>query len=240
MANAKPKAHGGQAAEAAPLPSGAAVEDWARSEPESTGDFDRDSTRYSAFWQRAAALISALPPKKRRSDTEAGVAARILATARASRERFLAAHAAAVYDSLTQNRSRFMRLEELVFAAAVLVPGLTPTRDQVAAQDGLLLSEREGHEVDQGIFLAHVLADERRGTHLCHSMLLQRPEAAELASRFAKDGVLDLGVARLERRGKAVHLLASNPRFLNAEDWTTLALTETAVDVAILDKASAI
>ena len=40
---------------------------------------------------------------------------------------------------------------------------------------------------------------------------------------------------RLERRGKAVHVTASSPRFLNAEDDSTLRLMEMAVDVAILD-----
>jgi thioesterase DpgC len=225
---------------AAPGLSGSAMEEWARSEPKDTAQFDKDRERYSAFWRRAAELLARLPAKPRRSDEEAATAAAILAKTRASRERFLAAHAATVYDALTKNRARFVRLEELIFAAAECVPGLTPTRGEIAAEDGLLLREKEGFEVDQGIFLAHVLADKRRGTHLCHAMLLARSEAAELVPRFAAAGVLDLSVARLERRGKAVHLTASNPRFLNAEDWTTLALMETAVDVAILDAASGI
>ena len=57
---------------------------------------------------------------------------------------------------------------------------------------------------------------------------------------FAADGRLDLGSVRLERRGKAVHVTAANPRFLNAEDDTTLDRMEIAVDVAILDPASEI
>jgi (3,5-dihydroxyphenyl)acetyl-CoA 1,2-dioxygenase len=60
----------------------------------------------------------------------------------------------------------------------------------------------------------------------------------ELAARFARDGALDLGPARLERQGRVVHLLFSNPRFLNAEDETTLAAMEQAVDVATLDPES--
>lgn len=220
----------------APGANGSAFEEWTRAEPSGTGElFGGDGERYSAFWRGAAELLARLPARSRRSEAETAAAAAILARARASRERFLSAHAGSVYDALTQNRSRFLRLEELVFAAAELVPGLTPTRAEIAEEDKRLLKEKEGHEVDQGIFLAHVLADELRGTHLCHAMLLQRAETAELGLRFAADGVLDLEVARLERRGKAVHLTASNPRFLNAEDWSTLALMETAVDVAILD-----
>ena len=43
---------------------------------------------------------------------------------------------------------------------------------------------------------------------------------------------------RVERRGEAAHLLAANPRYLNAEDGTTLDAMEIAVDVAILDPAT--
>jgi thioesterase DpgC len=68
--------------------------------------------------------------------------------------------------------------------------------------------------------------------------LLPRPESREALSRFAGADVLDLGAARLERHGKAVHLIARNPRYLNAEDQGTIDAMETAVDVAILDPAS--
>ena len=80
-----------------------------------------------------------------------------------------------------------------------------------------------------------MLSRPRIGEHLCHAMLLPRPEIAALAAEFAARGSLDLGAARLTRSGKAVHLDMINPRFLNAEDDTTLAETELAVDVATLD-----
>src|SRR5271165_495698 len=71
-------------------------------------------------------------------------------------------------------------------------------------------------------------------------MLLPRPESPALIAEFAARGSLDLGAARLTRRGKAVHLDMINPRFLNAEDDTTLAQTELAVDVATLDRTTEI
>jgi thioesterase DpgC len=49
------------------------------------------------------------------------------------------------------------------------------------------------------------------------------------------DGAVDLGAAKLERRGRAIHLAMSNPRHLNAEDQTTIDAMEIAVDAAILD-----
>jgi thioesterase DpgC len=69
-------------------------------------------------------------------------------------------------------------------------------------------------------------------------MLLPRPETQEHLTRLAADGVVDLGPARVERRGRAVHLTAGNPRYLNAEDQTTLDAMEIAVDVATLDPGS--
>jgi thioesterase DpgC len=69
-------------------------------------------------------------------------------------------------------------------------------------------------------------------------MLLPRTESAEALQKFQTDGRLDLGTASLERHGKAAILTARNPRFLNAEDDTTLDAMEIAVDVAILDRGS--
>jgi len=129
-------------------------------------------------------------------------------------------------------------LEDLVFAAAMAVPGLTPTAAQVAAEAGHLQGEKDGVEIDQGIFLAHVLSSETAGRHLCHAMLLPRRETAERLHAFNADGRLDLGKVTVERRGKAAIVTAKNERFLNAEDDTTLDAMETAVDVAILDAKS--
>src|SRR6202012_4151628 len=61
-------------------------------------------------------------------------------------------------------------------------------------------------------------------------------EAGELSRRFAQTGKLELDGAMLERRGKAALVTMRNPRFLNAEDESTLDGLETAVDVATLDR----
>ena len=71
-------------------------------------------------------------------------------------------------------------------------------------------------------------------------MLLPRIETEEQLARFAVDGVVDLGAVKVERRGKAVHLTTRNPRYLNAEDQTTLDAMEIGVDIATLDPASEI
>lgn len=213
----------------------AAVAAWRAAEPGDTGNFSLDRHRYSQFWRLGGRLLDRLPKKSARSERQAQAAAAIHRDARISRERFLAQHAASVYAELTQDFSQFMRVEELVFAAAKAFPGLTPTRQQIAAEAGLIQRDKDGLEIDQGIFLSHVLAYERAGEHLCHAMLLPRIETEELLARFAVDGIVDLGAVKVERRGKAAHLSASNSRYLNAEDETTIDAMEIGVDIATLD-----
>jgi (3,5-dihydroxyphenyl)acetyl-CoA 1,2-dioxygenase len=212
-----------------------AVTEWTAATPKRTGDFHVDRPRYERFWQLSGNLLGHLPKKPQRSAAEAAAAAAILAAAREQREHFLGAHCELIYDELTRDRSKFIRLQELVFTAADTVPGLTPTKAQVAAEAPLLQSEKDGVEIDQGIFLAHVLASEIAGRHLCHAMLLPRPETVDALKKFDADGALDFGKVSVERRGTAAVVTSKNERFLNAEDGSTLDQMEIAVDTAILD-----
>jgi thioesterase DpgC len=214
------------------------VEEWLSAEPDSPTEFGDDRLRYAVFWGLGAGLLQRLPKKPQRDLKQAKAAAAIHNRTRVSREAFLTAHLEKIYATLTHDFSRFIRVEELVFAASEVFPGLTPTRSQIASEADTLQRDKDGLEIDQGAFLARVLGHQRTGLHLCHAMLLPRPESHEALGRFLADGVLDLGAAKLERRGKAVHLTGANPRYLNAEDATTLDQMEIAVDVAILDPRS--
>jgi thioesterase DpgC len=220
---------------AAGLPEQAAHQ-WSQAFPTSIGDYETDARSFGAFWSRSAALLRTLPLKPRRNKAELAAADALLSVARATRETFLDAHVDEIYGRLTDRCSMFRRLDDLAYDAAKLVPGLVPTRAEVDAEAAHRQGEKDGVEIDQGLFLAHVLARPRIGGHLCHAMLLPLPESAKRAAEFATRGALDLGAARLTRRGKAVHLDTINPRFLNAEDETTLSETELAVDVATLDR----
>jgi thioesterase DpgC len=219
---------------AAGLPEREARE-WSESFPITTGAFESDTRDSNTFWRRSTSLLRKLPLKPRRSGVEQAAADALMSDARLSRESFLAAHVEPVYDLLTERGATFRRIDDLVYAAAALVPGLVPTQKEVRAEASYPQRDKDGVEIDQGLFLAHVLSRPRIGEHLCHAMLLPRPEIAALSREFATRGSLDLGAARLMRKGKAVHLDLVNPRFLNAEDDTTLAETELAVDVATLD-----
>jgi len=203
--------------------------------PRDTGDFAGDCARYSRFWESSAARLARLPAKPARNADEAQAAEQIKQAAREARVRFLSAHAGGVYDRLTQKRSRFIRVEELVYDAASLVTGLAPTRAQVAAESALLQRDKEGLEIDQGIFVSAVLANPHAGRHLCHAMLLPHAKTVERISEMQKNARVDLGAAEVFRKGKAAYVIQKNPRHLNAEDDTTLDAAEIAVDLAILD-----
>ena len=158
------------------------------------------------------------------------------AQARAVKDRFFRRHAAAIYDEMTANGARLLRVSELVAAAATRYPALLPTPARIEAERALKLqSAKEGLELDQGIFLACVLADARCGMHLIHAMLKPRREALDRLEAFRQAGFADLGGATVERKGKVGHVTLTNTKFLNAEDDRATAALETAVDLVLLD-----
>src|ERR1700724_1310886 len=196
-----------QAAEAPSLRatglSEALVDDWQAGEPEISGDLAQDRRSHCEFWRRSDELLARLPKKAARGPAEATVADAIRQHAREARERFLRRHAGAIYAELTRDLTRFARVEELVFAAAEAIPGLAPTRQQIAAEAGCAQRDKDGLEIDQGIFVSHILGHEPAGRHLCHAMLLPRPEADGLLVRLGAEGSVDLGGVRIERRSRA-------------------------------------
>ena len=217
-----------------------AVAAWHAAAPRDTGDFAGDCARYPRFWESTAALLARLPAKPARDLKQAEAAERIKQVARDARKRFLRAHVEAVYDRLTQNRSRFIRVEQLIYDAAALVPGLAPTRAQVATESACLQRDKEGVEIDHGIFVSATLANPGTGRHLCHAMLLPHAGTADRLAELERKGRVDLGAAEVFRKGRASHVIEKNPRHLNAEDATTIDAAEIAVDLAILDQQTAI
>lgn len=219
---------------AAGLPADA-VAAWRAAAPGPADDYARDCREFSDFWLRSNRLIALLPEPARRDDRERAAAADITAAARATRTRFLRRHVVSLYDAVTAQRSRPIRVTELVAAAAEAVPGLVPAPAEIAAEDGRLQRDRSGIEIDQGLLVSAVLGNPDTGRHLCHAMLLPRPEAPGLLERLRRDGAVSLAGASVVRRGRASYVTYEHPRFLNAEDQGTLAAMETCVDLALLD-----
>jgi (3,5-dihydroxyphenyl)acetyl-CoA 1,2-dioxygenase len=217
---------------------------WAMAEPSipqadaaAAETLSRDAPLAARYYALGEALLQRLPAKPARGAVEQAAADCLLGRLRETRTRFLRAYAEPVYASLTDDYRAFVRAEELVYAAAARYPGLTPTRAAVAAERALLQKDKDGAEIDQGLFLSQVLAHPRAGAHLVHAMLRPLPEALERLAAFRQSGAADLGGAVVERRGKAGYVSLRNPRFLNAEDDATLGPTEVAVDLVLLDPA---
>ena len=204
----------------------------AEAQPTTLTEAAEAAARYFAL---GADLLHRLPSKPQRTDQEQAAADQLLAIMREARTRFLRAYVEPIYTSLTNAERTFVRAADLVYAAAESYPGLTPTRQQIAEEQQLPQKDKDGLEVDQGIFLAAVLAHPRAGRHLVHAMLRPTPEALDLLPRFRETGEVALGQARVQRIGKAGHVTLTNTRFLNAEDDTTNGPLETAIDLVILD-----
>ena len=154
------------------------------------------------------------------------------------KERFFRRHALAIYDKVTGQGSRFLRVAELLMAAAGQYPELLPTREVIDAERALKeQSAKDGRELDQGLFIGQVLADERCGMHLIHAMLKPKREALDRIAEFRKTGFIDLGEATAQRKGNVGHVTLTNTKFLNAEDDRATAALETAADLVLLDDA---
>jgi thioesterase DpgC len=211
------------------------IADWAKGAPSRGGAFPVDAHAASDFLSRGEDLLGRLPARRDRNEAEAQAADGLKATLDDERSRFLRAHADDLYAALTDDLRKTVRDEDLVYAAAELVPGLVPTRAAMAAERALSLPDKEGIEIAQGLFFSFVLASPRCGAHLVWSMLRPTEEALAQLDGFRATGVADLGGTYLERRGRAAYLEIRNDRYLNAEDCDTLPTTEVAVDLALLD-----
>ncbi len=179
--------------------------------------------------------LAALPPKPQRDPEQQRAAEALLAEGRAARESFTARHAAEIYERLTAGYTRFLRVRELVYAAAVEWPGLVPTEAEVGAERERPQKDKDGVEIDQGIFLAHVLAQPLAGRHLMWSMQRPRADSVALLDDFQRTGAADLGTARVDRQGNVGHVTLQNHAYLNAEDDDSNAAVERAVDLVLLD-----
>ncbi|WP_443031638.1 (3,5-dihydroxyphenyl)acetyl-CoA 1,2-dioxygenase DpgC [Streptomyces sp. CBMAI 2042] len=180
-------------------------------------------------------LLAALPGPAERSVEQREAVAAATDAARTLRAAFMDTHADAVYDELTGDRSRCPSLAELADAAASAFPGLVPTADQLKAERSVVQADKEGLEIDQGIFFSRLLRSPTAGRHLVESLLRPTPRALALLAEFRATGSADLGSVRIERTDGVARLTMCRDDCLNAEDNRQIDDMETAVDLALLD-----
>ncbi|MDO9217375.1 MAG: hypothetical protein Q7U14_08875, partial [Lacisediminimonas sp.] len=140
--------------------------------PAASNDFKSDCHTFTEYGRSLSLALDGLPAKPQRDAAQQAQATALLDAGRSSRERFLEQHVVAVYHALTADQSVLLRLEALIDAAALQFPGLVPDAKVLARENALRQGDKDGHEIDQGLFLSTVLADPACGAHLCHAMLL--------------------------------------------------------------------
>jgi (3,5-dihydroxyphenyl)acetyl-CoA 1,2-dioxygenase len=220
--------------ERAGLPA-ADVAGWAASAPQHRESFSAAAEAVRVFLARGQVLAGRLPAAARCTPGERAARQAIVTVLDDARDSFLRDHAQALYEALTSDYTRPLRLEELLSEAAAAVPGLVPAVADLEAERARALPDKEGIEFAQGLLAGHVLRLPRAGRHLVGSMLRPTAEAYDRLPELLATGTVDLGPVRVTRRGRAGLLELSNPRHLNAEDDMTLGPTECAVDLILLD-----
>ncbi|MDQ6901171.1 MAG: enoyl-CoA hydratase/isomerase family protein, partial [Candidatus Dormibacteraeota bacterium] len=179
--------------------------------------------------------LESLPPKPERDELQQATAADLNSRRQALSDQFWQRHAATAYHQLTDGGRRFLRVKQLVNEATRQFPGLLPTEAEMQRERSLLQRDKEGLEIDQGVFVGHVLGDRECGLHLIHAMSLPTPQALASLEQFRREGSIDLGPIRVDRRGAIGHITIQNHQFLNSEDDLSTQALETAVDLVLLD-----
>ena len=210
------------------------LERFSELEPHLGDSFESDTGAASRYFLAGQALIDRLPPRPQRTGSQQRAVETLQGQLRTKRLALLRQYAPRLYSKLTDELRSFVRVEELVYRAAEAVPGLVPTREQVMAERQHPQKDKDGHEVDQGLFLSQVLSHPVGG-HLVHAMLRPLPESFDLLPRFAADGSVSVGNTTVERRGRVGYLYHGNSRFLNAEDDSTTRTLEIGTDLILLD-----
>nr|WP_198428622.1 (3,5-dihydroxyphenyl)acetyl-CoA 1,2-dioxygenase DpgC [Nocardia bovistercoris] len=188
--------------------------------------------------EQHAAELRELGPAPARDDGAAARAAEVHRELRLLRRGFLSRHLRTVYRAVTDDLGRGLRLSELTEAVTERFPGLLPDPTQLAADAPLPQADKEGWEIDHGIFFHAVFADPVAGNHLLDAMRAPTARAVELLPEFQATGEVVLPVAHLERTGATATITITNTTCLNAEDNRHVADMETAVDLVLLDPLS--
>ena len=214
------------------------MRDWEEVRAERAGveaaSLPQTSARLGRVCRQGRGLLERLPAKSKRNANEKVAGHALVHLLADAVWRFFRVYRRPIYDALTGERTRALRVEELAWAGAALLPGILPTQAELARESLSLQMDKDGLEIHQGLFFGQLLSDREIGLHLCTAMLL--PTAAALArlEEFRREGRLDLGAVRVEAKGDAGYLYFHHPRTLNAEDDDTLSPQETACDLILL------
>ena len=191
-------------------------------------DFEKDKINFSSFWKECDNENIKIKHNKEKK--------KIRNLVEVTKKIFLNDYSKIIYNQITANRNKFVKIDELVFSANNVVPYLTPSKEQLEIENKKILKDKEGIETDQGLFLSSVLSNQLEGNHLCHSMLLPSDLALEKQEEFNKTKKVQFNGASIKKFEKHIVVTLENGEYLNAEDERTLLPLEASIDLAILDK----
>lgn len=139
-----------------------------------------DSAKLREICRVGARVLEIWPPRPQRDSAQNGAAELVKGVLRDARNVFAHTFVDLIFNRITDGYRRFIRAEDLVYEGAELCPGLCPTRKEVESDSPFSLAEKEGVEIAQSDFLAHVFARRTAGLFLIHSMLQPLRQSQEL------------------------------------------------------------
>ena len=196
--------------EAVGLPREEAVA-WQAAAPELSDSFEADSSAATEFLTQGEALLRRLPMRPRRTEREQAAASAIADALTRLATRFLRGHAEAVYAELTDDFATGCATSSSSTRPPSVSPGSRPRAPASPPSCERKLADKEGVELAQGLFLAHVLASPRSGAHLVGAMLRPTAEALERLDELRATGVVDLGHGPRAPRGPGGRAGAAQP-----------------------------
>lgn len=197
-------------------------------------NFENDAADAGKLCREARTWLKSLPAKSKRDESQKLAGETIVHWMAALCSGFTQSYREELYERAVDGCTDNPRLDRFAEEASKLCPGLYPSRAELSEEQTLLLRDKDGLELHQGVLFSQWLADPRIGQALIRDM--RRPTMRALASleELTHTGSLDLKYARIVIEGEVATVYMTNPEYLNAEDENTLGPTETAVDLALL------
>ena len=193
-----------------------------------------DAKRVGDLLREGRTFFTRMPAKSERNPAERETGESLIHFISNLCRDFCRVHRVAMYEQLTDNYTQFLRLDDLAWKAAELWPGIVPSHEELELESQHFQKDKDGLELNQGIFISQLLCEEKSGIHLLHAMLRPQPESQELLPQFIKDGRIELEHATVEVNDGAATIYLTNTRFLNAEDDLTTRDHETAIDLVLM------
>lgn len=172
----------------------------------SSASLSRDAALLGQVCRQGRDLLARLPLKSGRDANEQAAGHALVHLLADAAWRFFRIYRKPIYDALTRQRALALRVDELAWAGADLLPGVLPSRAELAAESASRLADKDGLEIHQGLFFGQLLSERDIGLHLCTAMLRPTAEALERREEFQRSGALDLGAVRVQAKGEAGYL----------------------------------